>query len=187
MDNLRNDDVLSLIKEFRETGSNEAFNRIVTNYTPLMASCASKLSLDFDKVRSEACFALLKAVTTYDDGQGATFGTYAGRCIRNHLCDLLRKEKSHSVVSDTFEVDRIAVVDDINSRLERREELETIGRFVRSILSNFEYRVFILWIGGYTTADIAASVDKSAKSVDNAKNRIAAKISRKFAERGGLD
>ena len=187
MDNLENDDILSLIKGFRETGSDEVFDRIVERYTPLMVSTASKLSLDFDRIRSEACFALLKAVTTYDSGRGASFGTYAGKCIYNHLCDLVRGEKAHSVISEEVEVEKIAVVDDINSRLERREELETIGRFVRSILSDFEYRVFILWIRGYTTADIASSVDKSAKSVDNAKNRIASKLSREFAERGGIN
>ncbi len=187
MDNVRDDNILSLIVKFRATGSNEVFDKIVESYTPLMASTASKLSLDFDKVRSEACFALLKAVTTYDECHGASFGTYAGRCIYNHLCDILRKEKTHSVISDELEVDKIAVVDDIATRLERREELEAIGKFVRSVLSDFEYKVCILGIRGYTTADIAASLSKSAKSVDNAKNRIAAKLSREFGERGGLN
>ena len=187
MDNVRDDNILSLIEKFRATGSNEAFDRIVESYTPLMASTAGKLSLDFDKVRSEACFALLKAVTTYDERHGASFGTYAGRCVYNHLCDILRKEKTHSVISDEVEVDKIAVVDDIATRLERREELEAIGKFVRSVLSDFEYKVCILGIRGYTTADIAASLSKSPKSVDNAKNRIAAKLSREFSERGGLN
>jgi len=187
MDNLQNEDILSLISEFKATGRNEAFDRIVECYEPLMASTAAKLSLDYDKVRSEACFALLKAVTTYDGGHGASFGTYAGRCIYNHFCDILRKEKMHSFVVEDVEVDKIAVVDDIASRLERREELESIGNFVRSVLSDFEYKVCILGIKGYKTADIADRLSKSPKSVDNAKNRIAAKLAREFRERGGFN
>ena len=187
MDNLQNEEILSLIREFKSSGSDEAFSRIVESYTPLMAASAAKLSLDFDKIRSEACFALLKAVTTYDASLGVTFGAYAGRCIYNHLCDIVRKEKTHSVYADEVAVDRIAVVDDIAARLERREELETVGKFVRSILSDFEYSVCILGIRGYKTADIAAQLGKSAKSVDNAKNRVAAKLSRELSRRGGFN
>ena len=187
MDNLQNNEILSMVTRYKETGSDEIFDAIAEAYTPLMASTAAKLSLDFDRVRSEACFALLKAVMTYDDARGVSFGAYAGRCVYNHLCDYVRKEKTHAVPSDDVSVENIAVVDDITERLLRREELETIGKFVRSVLSDFEYKVCILEIRGYTTADIAASLSKSAKSVDNAKNRIAAKLSREFLERGGLN
>ena len=187
MDNLPNEDILSLISEFKATGSDETFSEIVECYTPLMAASAAKLSMDFDKVRSETCFALLKAVTTYDASHGASFGSYAGRCIYNHLCDILRKEKTHSVRSDAVEIDKIAVVDDIATRLERREELEMIGKFVRSVLSDFEYKVCILGIRGYKTADIAAQLGRSAKSVDNAKNRVAAKLALEFSRRGGFN
>ena len=152
-----------------------------------MAATATKLSLDFDRVRSEACFGLLKAVTTYDGARGVSFGAYAGRCVYNHLCDCVRKEKAHAVPSDDVSVENIAVVDDITARLLRREELETIGKFVRSVLSDFEYKVCIFSIRGYKTAEIAEQLGKSAKSVDNAKNRIAAKLARELSERGGFN
>ena len=187
MDNLQNEDILSMIKEYKATASDAVFDRIAEIYTPLMAASAAKLSLDLDHVRSEACFGLLKALTTYDSGRGVTFGAYAGRCIYNHLCDHLRKEKLHAVPSDDVSVENIAVVDDIASRLLRREELETVGKFVRSVLSDFEYEVCILGIRGYKTAEIAERLGKSAKSVDNAKNRIASKLSREFSERGGFN
>ena len=187
MDNLKNEEILSMISRYKETGSDEVFDALAKAYTPLMAATASKLSLELDKVRSEACFALLKAVTTYDVSRGVSFGAYAGRCIHNHLCDHLRKEKAHAVVSDDVSVENIAVVDDIAARLLRREELETIGKFVRSVLSDFEYKVCIYSIRGYKTAEIAAKLEKSAKSVDNAKNRIAAKLSRELSERGGFN
>lgn len=187
MDNLKNDEILSMLTRYKETGSDEIFDAIAEAYTPLMAATAAKMSLDFDRVRSEACFALLKAVMTYDATRGVSFGSYAGRCIYNHLCDYVRKEKTHAVLSDDVSVENIAIVDDIASRLLRREELETIGKFVRSVLSDFEYKVCIFSIRGYKTAEIAEQLGKTPKSVDNAKNRIAVKLAKELSERGGFN
>ncbi len=187
MDNLRNEDVIAMINAYKETASDEAFDAIATAYAPLMASTAAKLSLEYSRVRSEACFGLLKAVTTYDDGRGVSFGAYAKRCIYNHLCDYIRRESAHAPISDAVSVENIAVVDDIDSRLLHQEELETVGKFVRSVLSELEYKVCILGIRGYKTADIAEKLGTSAKSVDNAKNRIATKLARELSRRGGFN
>ena len=187
MDNVRNNEILALIEEYKRTASDDVFDAIVAAYTPLMSATAAKLSLELDRVRSEACFGLLKAVTTYDDTRGVTFGAYAKRCIYNHLCDLVRREAAHAPITDEVSVENIAVVDDIDSKLLHEEELETVGKFVRSVLSDFEYKVCILGIRGYKTADIADKLDTSAKSVDNAKNRIATKLSREFSRRGGFN
>ena len=52
MDNLKNDEILSMLTRYKETGSDEIFDAIADAYTPLMAATAAKLSLDFeDKVR----------------------------------------------------------------------------------------------------------------------------------------
>jgi RNA polymerase sporulation-specific sigma factor len=187
MDNVRNNEILALIEEYKRTASDDVFDAIVAAYTPLMSATAAKLSLELDRVRSEACFGLLKAVTTYDGTRGVTFGAYAKRCIYNHLCDLVRREAAHAPITDEVSVENIAVVDDIDSKLLHEEELETVGKFVRSVLSDFEYKVCILGIKGYKTADIADKLETSAKSVDNAKNRIATKLSREFSRRGGFN
>ena len=187
MDILRDEEILLLIEEYKRTASDEVFASIVAAYTPLMSATAAKLSLEIDRVRSEACFGLLKAVTTYDSSRGVTFGAYAKRCVYNHLCDHVRREAARAPITDGVSVENIAVVDDIDSRLLRKEELETVGKFVRSVLSELEYKVCILGIRGYKTADIADRLGVSAKSVDNAKNRIATKLSREFSRRGGFN
>ncbi len=187
MDILHNEEILALIEEYKRTASDEVFAAIAAAYTPLMSATAAKLSLELDRVHSEACFGLLKAVTTYDKSRGVTFGAYAKRCIYNHLCDHVRRELAHAPVTDAVSVENIAVVDDIDSRLLREEELEVIGKFIRSVLSEMEYKVCILGIRGYKTADIADRLGVSAKSVDNAKNRIATKLSREFSRRGGFN
>ena len=187
MDDTRNEEIIALIDEYKRTASDEVFDSIVAAYTPLMSATAAKLSLELDRVRSEACFGLLKAVTTYDSMRGVTFGAYAKRCIYNHLCDHVRREAAHAPLTEGISIDNIAVVDDIDSRLLHEEELETVGKFVRSVLSDLEYKVCILGIRGYKTAEIADRLGTSAKSVDNAKNRIATKLSRECSRRGGFN
>ena len=45
-------------------------------------------------------------------------------------------------------------------------------RIAKAELSDFEFQVFRMEIDQYTTADIAKALGKTAKSIDNAKNRI---------------
>ena len=62
--------------------------------------------------------------------------------------------------------------DSVERRLEEREMFNRILTSAKDVLSDYEYRVLMLHIQGYKTADIAASLSKSAKSVDNAKARL---------------
>ncbi len=169
-------DVISLITRLRG-GDGASFDELVTLYTPMLESVAHKFSLDFDEVFSEACMALYRAAMSYDLEQSeVTFGLYAKVCVNNSLCDYLRRERTDDRVDDDADIERVAAGGDLLADLVRKEERERFRADARKLLSEYEYSVLIKWLVGDKTADIAAALSTSAKSVDNAKARILKKL-----------
>ena len=62
--------------------------------------------------------------------------------------------------------------DSLDNRLADREIFDNLLVSAKDLLSDYEYRVLLLYIQGYKTAAIADMLDRSAKSVDNAKARL---------------
>lgn len=170
-------DILMLVKRAR-SGDEGAFEDIVSLYTPMMQAAAVKYSLDFDEVFSEACMSLFRAVSSYDIEQTeVTFGLYAQVCVRHALSDVASRRFSGSYVEcDIDDIDVADDGDDVGDELVSREESERFRSDARELLSRYEYDVLLRWLGGDKTADIAAALSVSAKSVDNAKARILKKL-----------
>ena len=152
-----------------------AFSEIATRYTPMLVKQVSELSssVSAEELLTEAIVALHKAVLAYDVSLGkATFGTYARTCVRNHLLDFVSRASSTVIDSRGVDVENVAVFSGIQSHLEREETLSIIKSWARGALSDYEYDVFLLWLAGEKTAQIAERLGQSPKSVDNAKNRM---------------
>ena len=96
---------------------------------------------------------------------------------------MLRREGRNlsEYIDSDVDIDKIAVSDGIQSMLEHREQMAHFLRVAKNTLSDFEYEVYRLWMLGYKTADIADSLGTSSKAVDNAKNRMLAKLRRSLA------
>ena len=173
-----NDNTESLILRYRD-GDEDAFEELVHMYRPMIDGVIKRFSLDVDETFSEACMGFYRAVSTYTLGQeNVTFGLYAKICIERCLIDLIRKDGRDvsGRVDDGIDVDTIAVSDGIQSMLEHREQMTNFLKVAKNILSDFEYDVYRYWMLGYKTADIADAMGTTAKSVDNAKNRMLKKL-----------
>lgn len=174
--------VSDLILQVRE-GSDEAFSELIRRYLPMI----KKMSSDFSgaKIRSDEAFceasvAFYKAARTYDISRAeVTFGLYARICVYRRLCDLAGKERGKEDLFLDLDVDAISVQSGIESALVTRERMHSALLFAKSLLSEYEYEVFILHLEGYTTAAIAKTLNKSSKSVDNAKARAIKRLREK--------
>ncbi len=159
-----------------KNGDGDAFSELLRVYTPLINRAVADMSGD-GEFHTEACIALYKAALSYDlDQQKVTFGLYARICIVRRLLDLSRS-RAHSLdmLNDT-DVDSIAVSDGIISRLEAKEDIDKLCDVARELLSEYEYGIFLMWLGGCGTGEIASRYARSPKSVDNAKSRIVKKL-----------
>ncbi len=169
-------DIHLLISRYRG-GDKDSFLEIATQYTPMIENAARRLSLEPAHILSDALMALYRAVITFDIEQTkVTFGLYAQICVTNALHDYLRQVSKSGTISDDADIDSIASDTDIAEELVRREESELLYKSAKRILSDYEYKVMIMWLGGSAVADIAGELSVSAKSVENAKARIFKKL-----------
>lgn len=174
MNKYENADVLRLIVLCREH-DDDAFDELVHRYTPLMRKIVANIGpspYEYSELFSEACVALHSAAQRYDiDQSEVTFGLFARICIRNRLIDLLRLSDSDHTVSD-LDVEQVTDDDNLEKRLADREIFDNLLISAKDLLSDYEYRVLLLYIQGYKTAAIAQLLSRSPKSVDNAKARL---------------
>ena len=174
MDILKNMEDSSLIMMIR-AHNDLAFAELVERYAPLLNKQAKSFSgpyLTVDEAYAEACFALYRAALSYDiSKKDITFGLYSGICIRRRLSDLLSSSARVETV-DELDVDSIAANAGIEYELETKEMLDRAISAARGILSEYEYKVFRLYLKGFTTKEIANALSKTSKSVDNAKLRM---------------
>ncbi|MBQ7386539.1 MAG: sigma-70 family RNA polymerase sigma factor [Clostridia bacterium] len=167
-------DVRELVLLCREH-DDAAFAELVRRYMPMMrkvVSGFSDVSLDPEELLQEACVALHSAVVKYDLSQeSVTFGLYARICISHRMLDLVRAAKPQAVDIDSCPEERIDG-ESIESQLVSRETFELVMKCAREVLSDYEYKVLMLHVQGYKTAEISAIVGRDSKSVDNAKARL---------------
>ncbi|MBR2971447.1 MAG: hypothetical protein IKC61_00785 [Clostridia bacterium] len=160
-------------------GDESAFEELVNMYKPMIDGLIRRFSLDERDAFSEACMSFYRAVSSYAIGQSdVTFGLYARICVERCLIDLQRREgrgASHYVDNDV-DVDKIAVSDGIQAMLEHREQTAYFLSVAKDVLSEFEFDVYRYWMLGYKTSDTASALGVTAKAVDNAKNRMWAKL-----------
>ena len=177
MDFIENSEIISLIMRCRQ-GDDDAFSLLVVQYKPMLNNVISRAGLSVDEYFSDACMGLYNAALSYNAEQSeVTFGLYARICVSRKLLDILRREGAvDREVSFDVDMDTIAVPDGIVSRLLRREESEAFRSRAGELLSEYEYSVFLLWLDGCRSGDIAKRLSTDVKSVANAKNRILKKL-----------
>ena len=156
-----------------------AFSELVSRYTPMLGRVVSGFvnrNILYDEAFSEACVALHRAAMSYDIGRSeVTFGLYAQICVYRRLCDLAARESKGVEISDT-DVNLLYTQPNIESRLVGRERMREYLKKARTLLSEYEYRIFLCYVNGESTAEIARKLGKSSKSVENAKSRMLKKL-----------
>ena len=152
-----------------------AFSELVSRYSPMMNKVISGFSgslVSHSEAFSEACVALHRAALSYDvTNVGVTFGLYARICVYRRLVDLFSKTLKDDLTVD-YDVDKIAVFNNPETRLVNIERMREYYSKARSILSAYEYEIFVLYVEGCDTKAMAQKLSKTVKSVENAKMRM---------------
>ena len=179
-------------------GSREAEEALVTRYNRLVRTCARPFFLvggDSEDLTQEGMVGLLKAVREYDASKEASFRTFAEICIRNRLYSVLRaaaRDKhaalNQSVPLDTPFFDSNSYTSGTSQLAQQNPEAYLIDREhtaallsgVRKQLSEFEAKILGYYLDGLSCREIAETVGKPPKSVDNAVQRIRRKVARQL-------
>ena len=154
------------------SGDRVAEERLVMRYNRLVRMCARPYFLaggDSEDLIQEGMVGLLAAIREYDSSKAAVFRTYAEVCIKNRLFSVIKAaaRDKHTPLNNSvsFETPLFSGNGD-------RFAYHAPGRQVEDP----EESVLRLYLNGLSYSEIAAEVNKSPKSVDNAVQRIRRKL-----------
>jgi RNA polymerase sporulation-specific sigma factor len=191
----KSDEELSVLAA---SGDREAEDSLVARYNRLVRVCARPYFLaggDSEDLIQEGMLGLIKAVREYDVTKEASFRTFAEICIRSRIYSVLRAESldkraalNNSVPLEAPSFDRNSYSfgafdmsrSDPESILIGRESVDELLNSVQKQLSELEARILGFYLKGLSYQEIAAKVNKSPKSVDNAVQRVRRKVAQQI-------
>lgn len=189
------DEILCLLAA---DGNRLAEETLVTRYNRLVRTCARPFFLaggDSEDLTQEGMVGLITAVREYDAGKEASFRTFAEICIRSRLYSVLRasaRDKqqplNQSLSLDDSHFDSNPLTSGTSNLAQRnpedflidREHTAALLSGVRKQLSEFEAKILGYYLDGLSCREIAKTVGKPPKSVDNAVQRIRRKVARQL-------
>lgn len=182
-------------------GDRMAEEALVVRYNRLVRICARPYFLaggDSEDLMQEGMMGLLAAVREYNPERGAGFHTFAEICIKNRLVSAIRAaaRDKHTPLNNyvSFETPLFNgngnqynygvqghVLNDPEEIFLNREAFRERVQTLEGQLSGFEVCILRLYLNGLSYSEIAAEVNRSPKSVDNAVQRIRRKLAQRLS------
>ncbi len=171
-------------------GDRMAEEALVTRYLRLARSCARPYFLaggDSEDLIQEAMFGLLKAIREFEPRRDASFHTFAEVCIRNRIRSAVTAAArgKHAPLNHSVPLESPMLTGSAYSPEElfinREEEQERLAE-VNRCLSPLERQILSLYLQGCSYREIGAQVGRTAKSVDNAVQRIRRKVTERYGD-----
>lgn len=175
-----------LVELIRES-NDDAFDVLAGRYLPVIRAKAAAYGgakTEFDDFIQEGFLAFLHAVKSFDENAGASFSTYVGICIQRRFLSVYKSEKRQKNIP----ADRIIPLYDGSitqtaepgvspeqELIDKEAYLQMVER-IKKLLTPFEQKVLSFYLGGLTYAQAADALKTTAKSVDNALQRIRKKL-----------
>ncbi|MDD3430027.1 MAG: sigma-70 family RNA polymerase sigma factor [Oscillospiraceae bacterium] len=162
-------------------GDEAALAGVLTAMLPTISAFAVRSvcpGLDKDDLTQEGLLGLFHAIGTYQTEGGASFTTYATRCIQNAMLTAQKQagRKKHSPLNHFVPLNEEGIVlgpEEIT--IEKEEYLHTMQN-INTRLSAFEKEVLLLFLDGLSYEQIADKLAKTPKAVDNALSRVRRKL-----------
>ena len=179
-------------------GDSAAEEMLVLRYSRLVRVCARPFFLaggDSEDLIQEGMLGLLSAIREYRPDRNARFRTFAELCVRRRIISAVKLAAGgkHSPLNSGVSLEpSLFLADRENAalgtafyRLEdpedtviHQENLRRLETVIQSKLTPLEAKVLALYLEGLSYTEIAGAVPCSAKSVDNAVQRIRRKVAR---------
>lgn len=185
-----------------QSGSEIAEEYLLKKYQSIVKAKAKPYFItgaDHEDIVQEGLIGLHKAVRDFRSSKGIPFRAFAELCITRQIITAIKSatrqkhtplnyyislnkpvynnEDSERTLLDVIANERIS---DPEELVLNREELKSVHQKLKEILSDFEYKVFLLYIQRISYRDIAAQLATTTKAVDNALCRIKRKIEEKI-------
>lgn len=185
-------------------GSSIAQEYIITKYEHFIKAKAKSYFLigaDKEDIYQEGMIGLYKAIRDFKHEKEGTFKSFAELCITRQIITAIKtatrqkhiplntyvslnkpiyEEDSERTLLDVIDGLRIT---DPEALLIGKEEVADIEEQIRKVLSELEMEVLNSYLDGKSYQEIAIDLDREAKSIDNALQRVKRKLERSFNEK----
>ena len=184
--------------ELAQKGDAEAEELLIGRYKNIVSSRAAIYYIiggDRDDVIQEGMIGLFKAIRSYKADGGSSFSNFAYMCISRQIVSAIRaaSREKHSPLNDAVSLDQPVVWDasfyntladvipagaesDPENIVAKTELLESIVGEKNVSFSKLEHATIKYLTQGKTYREIAALTYKTPKQIDNAIQRIRAKL-----------
>lgn len=189
---LSDNELLELINKEK---NNDAMETLIKRFGPLVTRQSRSLYIigaDEEDLIQEGMIGLIKAVNDYKADKGASFKTFAFMCVRRQMLTAINNSNNRKniplnhyisiygdgngdYVSPLDEMDSGVITNPEDIMLARLQETDLI-KVIESKLSKFEHQVLDEYLTGASYEEIGERLGKTAKSIDNAVQRIRAKL-----------
>jgi RNA polymerase sporulation-specific sigma factor len=170
-----------------QSGEERAMEELLYRYADLVKGCARGFFLvggETDDLVQEGMIGLHGAIVHFrQDEASGSFKNFAYMCVRRRIIDAVKRasSKKNSPLNDGIsaeDVDGWLIYSSFNpeDRLIHSDERREIKQEMVRVLSDFEYKVFTLYMDGLSNAQICETTGKSDKSVSNAIQRSKVKL-----------
>lgn len=170
-------------------GDETALAGLIAREMPVIRACAGRAvcpGLAFDDAVQEGIIGLLDAIRSYDGTKGAEFSTYAGVCVQNAVYGAARAagRRKHAPLNQSVPYPEDAGAARASAselpgpeeQVLANEQVSQVMQEIRTRLSVRERQVLALFLDGLSYGAIAARLSISEKAVDNALQRVRAKL-----------
>lgn len=188
----------SIVKMAQE-GSSTAYEYLINKYKTLAKSKSKTYFIaggDNEDVVQEGMIGIFKAIRDFDPEQSASFRTFAELCVTRQIITAIKaaNRQKHQILNESVSLsaqqeseseetqalsERLAASNadtDPETMMLMKEVVDFLKANEGDIFSPFENKVWNQMLKGKTYREIAFSLRKSTKTVDNAIQRIKKKI-----------
>ena len=135
-----------------------------------------------DDLVQEGMMGLFRAIEDYSEKEGKSFKNFAYMCVERRIIDAVKKSTSKKNFPLNSSVS-LAITDfmgGVSPRLDEamiwEDENKEIRQKTSGVLSDFEFKIFTMYMDGMTLSEICEATGKPIKSVDNAIQRSKKKL-----------
>lgn len=167
-------------------GDKQAMDELMLRYSHLVRYLARKFFLvggETEDLIQEGMMGLFHAVLDYKDKKdgGTSFKNFAYLCTWRKIIDAVKiskSKKNEPLNTSVFEqdVDFAIAVHDPEEEMILDDYRRELKRTMSRVLSDFEFKVFDMYLDGMTSAEICEATGKPPKSIDNAVQRSRKKL-----------
>ncbi len=196
----KDEEIVAMIRD----GDDRALEFLLRKYQNFVKAKAKSYFLigaDKEDIYQEGMIGLFKAIRDFKDDKLASFKVFAELCVTRQIITAVKTAtRQKHIPLNTYvslnkpiydeESDRTLLdilsgikVSDPEELIIDREEMEKLENKIEEVLSSLEMEVLNSYLDGKSYQEIATDLDRQAKSIDNALQRVKRKLEKCLEQR----